>query len=90
MAIGTTLFLLSNGLSVARAPYPRERFLTFAVLGGCIGLLTGVPAAMMLAVAAIAADARAAHEQREEEREVERQRTAGYWPHSSPPPYGWR
>jgi hypothetical protein len=63
--IGTQLFLLANGLSIVKAPYPRERFLGFAVLGGCIGLIVGTPAAMLLAVAAVAADAKHTHEQNE-------------------------
>ena len=62
---GTQLFLLANCLSIAKAPYPRERFLCFAVLGGCIGLIVGTPAAMLLAVGAVAADAKHTHEKHE-------------------------
>jgi len=88
MAIGTHLFLLANGLSVAGAPYPRERFLAFGLLGGMIGLLTGVPAAMILAVSAVAADARATHEKNEVGRRAA-EAAAGWMP---PPPtyyYGY-
>lgn len=75
--IGTQFFLLANGLSILGAPNPRERFLGFAVLGGCIGLLVGAPTAMFLAVAAVAADAKHTHEEHK----------AGRWPI---PADGWR
>ena len=82
--IGTQLFLLANGLSIAKAPYPRERFLCFAVLGGCIGLIVGTPAAMLLAVAAVAADAKHTHEQNEAARRAAA--SAAWRARLAPPP----
>jgi hypothetical protein len=83
MVLGTHLFLLSNGLSVAKAPYPRERFLGFTLLGACVGLVTGAtPAAAILAAVALAAHARENNHQ-----EAVRQ-AAGAWPpapHYVPP-----
>ncbi len=75
MPIGTQLFLVANGLSVAGAPYPRERFLSFAVLGGIIGLFSGVPAAMLLAISAVAVDAKATYERNDA---VQRASVAGW------------
>jgi hypothetical protein len=84
--IGTQLFLLANCLSVVKAPYPRERFLCFAVLGGCIGLITGAPAAMLLAVGAVVADAKHTHEKHEAGR---REAAAGGWRAPPAPPPGY-
>jgi hypothetical protein len=57
--VGTQLFLVSTGLGLVGAPYPRERMVFFAILGGCIGLFTGVPGAVLLAAATLSAHARA-------------------------------
>jgi hypothetical protein len=82
IGIGTQLFLLANGLSVVGAPHPRERFLGFALLGGFVGLLTGVPAAMLLTAAAFSVEARDQHEKRQR---AQRQSQADTYPPPWPP-----
>jgi hypothetical protein len=64
--IPARMFLLSTGLAVFRAPCPRHRMLSFALLGGAMGLVGGLsPVSALLALFVIVEDARQSnHQQR--------------------------
>jgi len=48
------IYIVSIGLSAAGAPYPRERFVVFPVVGGAMALMAGMnPLAAVLGLAAL-------------------------------------